>query len=51
MQYERPCSNSKYFFNNQFYLADQIRNILIDGFASEYFGQIWIGRPVLTGNY
>ena len=37
--------------HNQFYLADQIQNILIDVFSSEYFGQIWIGRPVLTGNY
>ena len=50
MQYERPCSNSKYFFNNRFYLADQIRNVLLDFFSSEYFVQIWIGRRVLNRN-
>ena len=50
MQYERPCSNSKYFFNNRFYLADQIRNVLLDLFSFEYSVQIWIGRRVLTKN-
>jgi hypothetical protein len=38
------------FFNNRFYLADQVRDVLVDLFSSKYFGQIWIGRPVLTKN-